>query len=71
MAWLSHFGGLGGIRWRVILIGWNYVELGGIGIAPSVYRTVVRVLEGTSPPYNPILLDNNRGCGNKIRIIPN
>ena len=29
----------------------DWVELGGIGIAPSVYRTVVRVSRETSPPY--------------------
>ena len=41
-------------------IGWNWVELGGIGIARGVSRTSVRVSRETYPPYCPPLLDNNR-----------
>ena len=48
-----------GVYWIEGNFDWG--TLGGIGIAPSVYRTVVRVLPGTSPPYCPLLLDNNRG----------
>lgn len=49
--------------WRVgvywIEGNFDWVELGGIGIAPSVYRTVVRVSRETYPPIYPLLLDNN------------
>ena len=38
--------------------------LGGIGIAPSVFRTVVRVSRETYPPYYPLLLDNNNWLDN-------
>lgn len=44
---------------RAILIGYIGYTLGGIGIAPSVFRTVVRVSRETYPPYYPTLLDNN------------
>ena len=40
-----------GVYWIEGNFDWvHWVELRGIGIAPSVYRTVVRVLPGTSPP---------------------
>ena len=35
---------------RAILIGVHWVELGGIGIARGVFRTVVRVSRETYPP---------------------
>ena len=38
--------------------------LGGIGIAPSVFRTNVRVSRETYPPYYPLLLDNNNWLDN-------
>ena len=47
----------------------HWVELRGIGIAPSVYRTVVRVSRETCPPIYPLLLDNNRWLGNDLHYV--
>ena len=49
--------------WRV-MFGWvegnfDWVELGGIGIARGFSRIDVRVSRETSPPYCPLLLENN------------
>ena len=62
MAWLSHFGGLG---WG----NFDWVELRGIGIAPGVFRTVVRVSRETYPPICPLLLDNNIWLGNDLYYV--
>ena len=67
MAWLSHLLGLDFgiflIGWRAILIGLHWVTLGGIGIARGYSRTDVHVSRETTPPINPILLDNNNWLG--------